>query len=94
MSMVVESTLEEQVSNIMEVIKGFQTKIKDLESCKTPGTPLKEREQRERTSMTTLENIKELDEECTNICEESAQIWKNLMEDPEMKVIEDILRNV
>jgi hypothetical protein len=32
MLMVVEATLEEQVSKIREVIKGFHTRIEDLES--------------------------------------------------------------
>jgi hypothetical protein len=48
MSMVVEATLEEQVSKISEVIKGFHTRIKDLESCTIPRTPPEEKEQRER----------------------------------------------
>jgi len=43
---VVEATLEEQVSNIMEVIKGYHTVIEDLQSCTTPGTPQEEREER------------------------------------------------
>jgi hypothetical protein len=94
MSMMVEYTLEEQVSNIREVIKGLCNKIKDLELCNTPGMPPEEKAQREITSMTTVENIKKLDEECTKLCEESTQIWKTLMEDPKMKVVEDILRDV
>jgi hypothetical protein len=93
MPMVVEATLEEQVSNIKEVIKGFHTRIKDLESCTTPGTPPEEKEERERTTMTTVASIKRLEEECTKLCEESTQIWKNMMEDPEMKVVEARLRD-
>jgi hypothetical protein len=48
----------------------------------------------EREQMMTVENIKKLEEECTKLCEESAQIWTNLMEDPEMKVVEARLRDV
>jgi predicted nucleic acid-binding Zn-ribbon protein len=93
MSMVVEATLEEQVSKIREVIKGFHTRIEDLESHTTPGTPPEEKAQRERTTMTSVASIKSLDEECTKLCEESTQIWTNLMEDPEMKVVEARLRD-
>jgi hypothetical protein len=52
--MVVEATLEEQVSKIKEVIKGFCTRIKDLESCTILGTPPEEKAQRERTTMTSV----------------------------------------
>jgi type IV secretory pathway VirB4 component len=86
MPSVVEATMEEQVSNIREVIKGFCTRIEELKSRSTSGTPPKERAGRERTTMTAIENLKRLDEECTNICEESAQIWTTLMDDPYMKV--------
>jgi hypothetical protein len=74
MSMVVEATLEEQVSNIREVIKGFCTRIEDLESCNTLETPLEEKTQRERIVMTAVENIKKSDEKWANLCEESVQI--------------------
>jgi hypothetical protein len=46
MLMVVEDTLEEQVSNIREVIKGFHTRIEDFQLRTTPGTPPEEREER------------------------------------------------
>jgi hypothetical protein len=37
--------------------------------------------------MKPIENIKKMDEECANLCEENMHIWKNLMEDPKMKVV-------
>jgi hypothetical protein len=43
--------------------------------------------------MTAVENIKRLEEECAKLCEESAHIWTNLMDDLEMKVLEDKLIN-
>jgi hypothetical protein len=43
--------------------------------------------------MTTIENIKKMEGECTKLCEESAQIWTNLVEDPKMKVVEARLRD-
>jgi len=68
--------------------------IEDLESCITPTTPPEEKTQREKTTITSVENIKSLDEECTKLCEESMQICTNLMEDLEMKAMEDRLMDV
>jgi len=79
---VVEATMEEHVSRIGEVIKGFHTRIEDLQSHTALGTPLEERERRERIAMTMVANIKNLDEESVKLCEEILQIWTNLMEDP------------
>jgi hypothetical protein len=50
------------VLNISESIQGFHVKIVDLEACTMPSTPPKEREQREKTMMTTIESIKSLEE--------------------------------
>jgi hypothetical protein len=44
--------------------------------------------------MTTVSNIKRIEGECTKLCEESTQVWKKLVEDPEMKAIEAKLREV
>jgi hypothetical protein len=74
--------------------KAYALGIEDLESCTTPRTPPEEKVERERTSMTVVASIKTLEEECTKLCEESTQIWTNLMEDPEMKVLEARLRDV
>jgi hypothetical protein len=52
--MVLETTLEEKVSNIREVIKGFHTRIEELESPSTPRTPLEENTKRERIVMTMV----------------------------------------
>jgi len=81
------------VSNIGEVIKIFRTRIENLQLHSMPGTPPKERAGRERTMMTTITNIKKLEEECTKLYEESAQIWTNLVEDPKIKVVEAKLRD-
>jgi hypothetical protein len=47
---------------------------------------------RERMMMTTITNIKKVEEECAKLYEESVQIWKDLVEYPEMKVMEAKLR--
>jgi hypothetical protein len=91
--MVVEATLEEQVSNIKEFIKGFHFMIEYLESCTTPVTPPEEKVERERTTMAAVASIKRMEKECANLCEENAHIWKNMMEDPDMKVVEARIRD-
>jgi len=59
----------------------------------TPWIPLEEKEQRERTTITSVASIKILDEECMKLCEENTQSWTKLTEDLTMKIIEEILRN-
>jgi hypothetical protein len=50
--------MEEHVSKIRKVMKIFRTRIEELQSHIVLGTSPGEREGRERTTMTTLENIK------------------------------------
>jgi hypothetical protein len=92
-SMVVESTLEEHVSKIIEVIQGFCTRIRELEVRTTSRKPHEEKEQRERTSITSVTRIKTLDKECTKLYEEITELWKKLMKYLTMKVVEERLRN-
>jgi hypothetical protein len=77
---------------IGEVIKGVRSKIEDLQLQSTLGMPPKVRAGRERMALTVVANIKKVKEECTKLCEKSAQIWTNLVEDPGMKVVEAKLR--
>lgn len=42
--------------------------------------------------MTTVESIRSLDEECTNLSEESTQVWSHLMEDAKLQAIEHRLQ--
>lgn len=89
---VVEATMEEQVLKIGEFIKGFQSKIEDLQLWSTLGTPPEEREGRERTTIIVVANIKKVEEECTKLCKESMKIWIDMVEYLEMKVLESKLR--
>jgi hypothetical protein len=59
-----------------------------------PGSPPEVREGRKRMTTTTVANIKKIEGECTKLCEENAQVWTELIEDPEMKVVEAKLREV
>ena len=56
--LVVEATMEEHVSKISKVMKIFRIRIEELQLHIVLGTSRGEREGRERTLMTTLENIK------------------------------------
>ena len=47
-----------------------------------------------RMATTKISNIKKIEGECTKLYEESAQIWTELVEDPEMKAMEAKLREV
>jgi hypothetical protein len=49
-----------------------------------PSTPLEEMQQREK-KMTTMESIKNLEEECAKLYEESTQVWTQLAEDVELQ---------
>jgi uncharacterized protein (DUF3084 family) len=62
-----------EVLKIGKVIKGFQSNIEDLQLQSTPGMPPEVREGRERMMMTTVTNIKKIEEECTKLCEESTK---------------------
>jgi hypothetical protein len=91
---VVEATMEEQVLNIGEVIKGLREQIQDLQLRNMPGTPLEMCKGRERMETTTIANIKRREGECEKLYEESAQVWIELIEDPKMKSMEARLREV
>jgi hypothetical protein len=69
--MEVDAPLEEQVTKITEAIQGFHAKIIDLEAHQTLSTPPEERDQREKTVVTTVESIKSMDEESTKLYEGS-----------------------
>jgi hypothetical protein len=90
---IVEATMEEHVSNIGEVIKGFRSKIEDFESHTVPRTPPEEREQRENLMHASFANIKILEQECTRMCDESIHIWTQLIMNPKLKEIEDKIRS-
>jgi hypothetical protein len=40
----------------------------------------------------TVAKIKKFEDDCACLCEESAKVWEELMEDPEMQVVEAKLR--
>jgi hypothetical protein len=56
------------------------------------GMPPELREGRDKMEMTIVANIKKVEEEFAKLCEESAQIWTDLVEYLEMKAMEVKLR--
>jgi hypothetical protein len=46
---------------------------------------------RTRTTTTIVANIQKIEGECVKLCEENVQVWIELIEDMEMKVIESKL---
>jgi hypothetical protein len=64
-----------------------------LEAHTTPCTPTKEKEQRDKTTITSIKINKSLGEECERLCEESTHIWRQLMVNPKMKEIKERVRS-
>jgi hypothetical protein len=58
-----------------------------LEEYQIPSTPLEEREKREKMMTKNVENIKNLEAECTNLYEESTRVYMQLTEDMELHKI-------
>jgi hypothetical protein len=69
--MEVDTPIEEHVSKIGKAIPSFHSNIVELEAHAIPGTPLEEREKRKKMVNTTVDNIKSLEVESGNLCEES-----------------------
>jgi len=59
-----------------------------------PGSPPEVLEGRKRMTNTGIVNIKKIEGECEKICAENAQVWTELIEDLNMKVVEGKLREV
>jgi hypothetical protein len=57
-----------------------------------PRFPPEVHEGREIMTTTTVVNIKNIEGEYTKLCEENAQVWTELIEDPNMKVVESKIR--
>jgi uncharacterized protein (UPF0335 family) len=92
--LVIEGIVEEKVSKISTIVKGFHNNIIKLELCTLPGTPLEEREKRERITQTSVEKIKSLEQEYINICDEGTQIWKDLTNNPYLEEMEEKIRTM
>jgi hypothetical protein len=65
-----------------------------LEDSTTPSTPPEEREKWEKTTMTTVERIRSLDEEYAKLYEKRTQVWTQLLENVELQALEQRLKTI
>jgi hypothetical protein len=86
--------IERQVMKLAEVIQQLQQRVVELELQAILSTPQEERDQREVNARSTVERIKALTEECTQLSSRSAQIHENLFENPELHKLESQLQEV
>jgi hypothetical protein len=88
----VEDRVTKQVEQLTEVIQQLQQHIIDLELHAMPETPQDVRDQREATARSAIERIKSLAMECKKLTDLSAQTYKQLTENPELKALESQLQ--
>jgi septation ring formation regulator EzrA len=87
-----EEWVPQQVAQLEEVIQKLQQCIADLELCTVPETPQEIRDQREATSRSTVDRLKDLALECKQLSNHSAQTYENLTENPELQALESQLQ--
>ena len=87
-----EDPVDYQVVQLAEAIQQLQQRIADLELQTIPSTLQDVRYQREATTWSTIERIKDLDLECNKISSWSVQTYEQLTEDPELKTLESQLQ--
>jgi hypothetical protein len=79
------------VEQLAEAIQQLQEHITNLELHVVPKTPQDVRDQREETARSTVERIKSLAMECNKLTDHSAQTYKQLTDNPELKELESQL---
>jgi hypothetical protein len=87
----VEDRVTQQVEKHTESIQQLQQCITDLELRIVPETPHDVRDQREVTTRSAVERIKSLAMECKKLTDRSAQTYKKLTENKELKALESQL---
>jgi hypothetical protein len=65
-----------------------------LELCTVPETPQDVRDQREATTQSVVERLKDITLECNKLTDHSAQTYEQLMENLELKALESQLQEV
>ena len=65
-----------------------------MELCTVPETPQDVRDQREATTQSTVERLKDLTLECKKLTNHSAQTYEKLTEKLELKALESQLQEV
>jgi hypothetical protein len=87
-----EDRIMQQVEKFAEAIPQVQQHIADLELCTVPETPQDVRDQREAIVQSAVERIKALAMECKQLSNRSAQTYEQLIENPELQILESQLQ--
>jgi hypothetical protein len=87
-----EEQVPQQVAQLEGVIQKLQQWVTDLELRVVPETPQEIRDQREITSHNTVDRLKSLALECKKLSNQSTQTYENLIENPELQMLESQLQ--
>jgi hypothetical protein len=87
-----EERVPQQVAQLEEVIQQLQQCITDLELRTMPETPQEVRDLREATARNAVGRLKTLALECKQLSTRSTQTYENLMENPELQMLEAQLK--
>jgi hypothetical protein len=66
----------------------------NLEACVTPSTTPEEREMRKKTATTMVDNINNIELECSQLYNETIGVWKQLNEDMVQQEISQKIQTV
>jgi exonuclease VII large subunit len=89
----IEERVPQQVAQLEGVIQQLQQCIADLELRTVPETPQEIRDLREATARSAVDRLKSFSLEYKQLSSRSAQMYENLMENPELQVLESQLQH-
>jgi hypothetical protein len=82
------------VGKLSESIQQLQARVMELQIQVVPSTPQEVRDQREETTRNEVEIIKALTSECKKLSDQSAHTYECLVEDLELKKLEEKIQEV
>jgi hypothetical protein len=89
-----EETMESQVGKLAEVIQQLRARVVEMELQAVPNTLQEVQDQREETAKGAVERIRALALEYKKLSDQSAQTYECLVEDPELRRLEEQLQEV
>jgi hypothetical protein len=89
-----EDRVTQEVNQLTEAIQQLQQCISYLELRTIPETPQDIRDQREETTQSVVERLKDLTLKYKKLIVHSAQSYEQLMKNPELKALESHLQEV
>jgi hypothetical protein len=87
-----EDRVTQQVDQLAEAIQQLQQCIEDLVLCTVLDTPWDVRDEREETSQSAVEKIKDISIGCKKLSGHSDQMYEKLTKNPELKALESQLQ--